>query len=485
MRRAPLLLLVLAGCAGPPPPMDVELDVPPPPAWTANADADTTRVTPGWWRTFGDTQLDSLVTEAILYNADLSVAASRVDAALASARIAGAEAWPWLNADFTALRQKQNFIGLPIPGEDVLSNTTSSFGLSLQTSWEIDIWGRLRARQAAALADVQVSRAAFEAGMLSLAGLVTKSWFAVIEARQQVELAEATMESFRVSAETVRNRFNLGVRSSLDLRLALTQYAASQALYQLRRQQLDASTRQLEILLNRYPSAALTPAAVLPDPPQAIPAGIPAEVVSRRPDLVAAERRLAASDRRWAEAKRSLYPRLALTGSIGTSSNELGDLLDGDFGVWNLVGNLLQPIFQGGRLRANVALQDALTDQALAEFASAVLAAYAEVEQGLAAEAFLVQREAALIDAANQSSGAERVALEQYRAGIIDYVTLQQTQRDALDARSALLTIRRDRLTNRVDLYMALGGGFEMEDALSIEPVARSTEEQRTEDNGS
>lgn len=176
--------------------------------------------------------------------------------------------------------------------------------------------------------------------------------------------------------------------------------------------------------------------------------------------MVAAERRLVASDARIRQAKAALYPRISLTGSAGTSSNEFGDILDGDFSVWSIVGNLLQPLFQGGRLRAGVDLAKSQADMALAQYGQTVLSAYRDVESSLANERFLRQRQEALETATEQAVAARQLAEDQYANGIIDLITMLDARRSAFASESQLLTVRRERLDARIDLYLALGGGF-------------------------
>jgi outer membrane protein TolC len=201
-------------------------------------------------------------------------------------------------------------------------------------------------------------------------------------------------------------------------------------------------------------------APALQPPAMSVPEGLPATLVSRRPDLVAAEYRLAATDARLVQARAALYPSLRLTGSGGSTSTELGDLLDGNFSVWSLAGGLLQPIFQGGRLRAGVDLAESGTAQALAAYANVLLNAYGEVESTLTSESILSRRESALAVATDQAVAARRLAEDRYDAGLEDIVTVLDAQRRALSAESQLLLVRRSRLENRVDLYLALGGGF-------------------------
>ena len=470
-----LLLLLTAGCASAPPVHDFGLDAPVPDQWTA-ASTPAGDIGQTWWEDFGQPELNAAVQTALHRNYDLRAAAARVDQAQAQAKFAGADLQPQVQLGLGAARRKQNFIGFPFPGDGVPSSTSTNLGVSLDVTWEVDLWGRLGARAGAALADYQLTAADFRGARLSIAGQTAKAWFTTAGAYQQVRLAEQTVDSFRSSTEQVRQRFLRGIRPPLDLRLSLANLAAAEALLELRREQLDRSVRQLEVLLGRYPGRDVTTPEQLPDTPGGIPAGLPSELIARRPDLAAAERRLAAADQRWLAARRDLYPRLSLTASGGTATRALVDLVDGDFGVWSLVANLVQPIFQGGRLRASVDRAESVSDEAVATYAGTALRAYAEVESTLAAENMLAERERYLTDAAQQSRAAERLAEDRYRRGLSDFITVLESQRRALNADSALIDARRVRLENRVDLYLALGGGFDRSE-ISLESLAADVAE--------
>jgi NodT family efflux transporter outer membrane factor (OMF) lipoprotein len=315
-----------------------------------------------------------------------------------------------------------------------------------------------------------------QAARLSLAGQTVKTWFAIAEAQQQLALAEATVESWRSSAEQVRDRFDEGIRSSLDLRLALANLAGAEALLAERKRQLDRAVRQLEVLLGDYPDKSIHVPTQLAATPPSIPVGLPAEIVFRRPDLVAAERRLASADNRVLAARRDLYPRLSLTAAGGTASRALQDLVDGDFSVWSLVGSIVQPLFQGGRLRAGVAQAEGVKEELIANFASSSIRAFAEVETALAAESLLAEQEAALGRAAEQSQEARLLAEDRYGSGLEDFVTVLESQRRSFQADGELIAAKRLRLENRVDLHLALGGGFD-----PLQPYFEKTEKEPSE----
>ena len=457
-----LLLLFCASCATAPPVQHPKTGVATPEAWTT-LQSESTQTDTSWWATFNDARLNLLVTQALDHNFNLQAAAARLQAAQAQARIAGAPLYPQAGGKLVAARRKQNFLSLPIPnpGGGVNATTKNSFGVSLDLAWEIDLWGRIGAEKSAALADFQAAQADLAGARLSLAAQTAKVWFAAVESRRQVELAQATVDNFKTSSDLVRARYERGLRPSLDLRLSLSSLAGAEAVLQQRRIILDRTTRQLELLLGQYPAAELEIAHTLPDVPPQVPSGLPADLISRRPDLAAAERRLAASHARLKMARRELYPRISLTASGGTSTQELKDLLDGDFGVWTLMGNLVQPLFQGGRIRAGIDMAKAGSDVALAGYAQSALTAYAEVESALASEEFLTLRLEALEIATEQSLAARHLAEDRYAAGLTDLVSLLEAQRSAYESESQLLAARRQHLDHRIDLHLALGGGFD------------------------
>ena len=450
-----------AGCASAPQVRQPEVGVAVPAQWTAPV--ETGPAQPVWWRQFGDPALESLIAEALEGNRDLRAAAARVDAAAALARVAGADRYPTAGAGFNAARRRQNFIGLPIPGAEdrVLSTEVTTYGVAIDTSWEADVWGRIRSGVAASLADAEAARFEEGAARLSLAAQTARAWFALIEARQQLRLAEDTVRSYRTTAGQVRQRYERGLRPPVDVRLTLSNLHSAEALQAQRRDQYRRVLRQLELLLGRYPAGAYEAPDSLPALPRAVPAGLPAELLSRRPDLRAAERRIAAADARLVADRRALYPAFALTGSSGITTNALRRLLDGDFSVWSLVGSVTQPIFQGGRLRARVDVSDAAAREALELYAGRLLGAFGEVETALDAQASLQQRADRLAEAADQAVAARALAEQRYGSGLDTILGVLEAQRRQLETESQLLTVRRLQLDTRVDLHLALGGDFD------------------------
>ena len=473
LRALTAVTFFVAGCASAPPVAHPTLDLEIPTDWTAD-EVPVGQVAVTWWQDFDDAGLSAAVENALAHNYDLKAAAARLEQAAADARVAEGDLKPTLQASYTGSRRKQNFVGFPIPGAEdrVLSTVSTNQGVSLDVSWEIDLWGRLRNSASAALADLQASAADLRAAQLSIAGQTVKAWFAIAEAQQQIDLSRETVESFQESAEQVQERFEAGIRPALDLRLALLNLSNARALLQQRLQQFDAATRQLEVILGQYADGEMETPAALPPLAPIVPAGLPADLIARRPDLAAAEREVAAAQARISVARADLLPRISLTAATGTSTDALRSLIDGSFGVWSLVGNVVQPLWQGGRLRAEVKGAEARGAEVLAQYATLALGAYAEVETALAAEEYLRERVGHLMESVQQARAAERLADERYRAGLEDYITVLDSQRSAVNAEGELIGIRRLRLENRVDLYLSLGGGFEQLD----DPVQLSDE---------
>lgn len=454
---APLLAaLLLAGCASLPeqqPAPQIAL----PEHWAA-AESPADTEPQAWLADFEQPQLTQLVEEALAHNANLQIAAARLDQSVAEARIAGAERWPLLGLGLGAQRQRISTFG-PSSTEGVRFD---NFDLGLNLSWELDIWGRLRNQRNSALAQVQVSQAEWAGARLSLAAQVCKRWFDLLEAQQQLALATRTAHADSENLKILEARFQRGLSGGLELRRIRTQSASAQAQVAARQRILDASARALEILLGRYPAAQLSSEAqVLPPLPPQIPAGLPAQLLERRPDLIVAERQLAASEQSLSAARKDRLPQIRLTASTGSSSQEFRNLIERDFSAWSLGANLSQPLLQGGRISANIARSRAQQAQAVAQYRATALQAFLEVESALAAEQLLQQEYRERATAAAEAQQAEELAWQRYRNGTSDFLNALDAQRSANAAQSQMLSLRNTLLQNRIDLHLALGGPFQ------------------------
>lgn len=432
-----------------------------PGSWAASREAQA-GIDRKWVGKIGGAELRGLIDQALSNNQDLKAAAARVDRAGAESKIAGASRLPNLGLGGDGSRTRQNFIGLPFPGV-APSNTSEQFGVNLNAAWEIDVWGRAKAGQEAAIADTQARAYEYGAAQVSLAGQVTKAWLALCEANEQVALAEEAVEASGVLADAVRERFERAIADSgtaAQVRLTESERATRQAALAQRGQERERVLRQLEILMGKYPSGSLAAGARLPAFPSPTPAGLPSELLQRRPDILAAERELAASGRRVKERKLARFPSLSLTASGGTTSPSIRDVLNSDFRVWSVGGSLTQPIFEGGRITGQIEKEQATEAEQTAILRKTVLDAFGEVEQALVAETFLAERERAAKQAAALANEAAERAGEEYSAGTTDVLTLIEATERQIDSASQYAAIRRLRLDNRVDLHLALGGDF-------------------------
>ena len=441
----------LAGCAlkAPPPREDVAAEALPnfrvQESWAATA-ASSSAVTDRWLASFNDPQLDALVAEALAFNPDLRVAAARVEQAAAYVRLSGGTLYPQVN-----LRASGS------AGAD--SNGVQGVGLFV--NWELDLWGRIRAGQQASQDQYVSAELDAEYARQSIAALVAKSWFLATEARLQKAIAQDMVAAAERQLGLAQDRLRVGLGNEYDVTLA----QASLATYRDGVQSLDLAYQQalraLETLAGRYPAAAVkVPAQLAPMPP-AVPVGMPSELLERRPDVVAAERRVAAAFYRVEEAKAAKLPRISLTAGVNSISSEVFVLKERDNPVWSLGAGLVQPLFLGGQLQAQQDIRTAEQKQAVAEYGRVGARAFGEVENALSAEFNLDAREAILKQAVADNARALELAEIRYRVGSGDLRAVQQQQLALAAARTALLRVQGERLVQRVNLHLALGGGFE------------------------
>ncbi|MGI9336410.1 MAG: efflux transporter outer membrane subunit [Gammaproteobacteria bacterium] len=429
-----------------------------PAQWTSPGPADgeatgPTSANEAWVADLGTPELTALIEEALGRNFGLRRVSARARAAHARARVAGARLKPRVDGEGSASRTGT-------PAEDDTRSNVSSFDAVLSGSWEVDLWDRLSGEARASSLDASAAVADYVGARLSVAADVGQAWFDAIEATLQVALAEETVGNFRDNLGVVENGFELGLNGALDVRLERANLATAESRVEARRITEDAALRLVETLLGRYPGAKLEVSAELNAPSVDVPAGLPAELLARRPDIQAAARRLAAADARFDVARKNWLPRVVLTARGGVTSMELENLLDFDALLWSLASTLTAPIFRAGELQAERDIAQADVDEALAAYAQAVLTAFREVESALVSEQLLESQEEALRVAARESEEAASLALERYRVGLVDIVTWLDARNRTFDAKSALLTTSNERLQNRIALYLALGGGF-------------------------
>ncbi len=445
-------LALLQGCSTWQAPAPLPVPEPTAPAaWTQQAGTEQPAPFQPWLQTLESPALHPLVAEALAQNPELAQARSRLAASQAQARVAGADQALQASAALNASRNRRSGV------------TASSFNAALELAWEADLWGRLAAGEQAAWLSAEALAADLHAAELSLAANVAKAWFAAIEAQLQLQLSQQLVKNLTENLDILNQSYQSGLVNALDIHLARANLASEQARLAAREQARGDSLRTLERFLGRYPAGALATATDLPALSQPVNAGVPGSLLTRRPDLQAALLRLQSANAELARAHKERLPGLRLTGSLGGSSSDLENLLRGDSLIWSALLGLSQPLLNGDRLAARVDQRRAEAQGIQAAYRATLLNAFSEVESALQQERHLQQQVSALRQSRAESDYAEELAFEQYRAGLVDFITVLEAQRRAFNARAALLQARGALLQNRINLYLALGGGFATE----------------------
>jgi NodT family efflux transporter outer membrane factor (OMF) lipoprotein len=416
-----------------------------PPAWKAGGESGA--VQPGWLTTFDDPRLLPLADEMLRYNADLRIAAARVEIAAAALKAAGGALYPEVNL---AARS----------GGKATGASGQLSGLLVSATWEIDLWGRIRYGRAAADAQYASAQADQRAAQQALVATLAKAWFVAAESGEQKRIITDVLTASETLVQLSEDRLRIGAGAEADVALA----RANLQTFRDNALQIDfaiaQSRRALEVLLGRYPAAEIeTPSALVALPPPAS-TGVPAELLERRPDVIAAERRVAMAFARVGEADTSRLPRVSLSAvlsSISSSTFVLKTDSDPSVGVG---ASLFFPLFNAGQLAAQVEVRTAEQKQAAAAYAQLALKAFNEVESALASEVSLSQRETVLLQGLSASTRALDLERIRYKIGSRDLRTVTQQQLDTYAASVSLLRVQTERRVQRVQLHLALGGDF-------------------------
>ena len=412
-----------------------------------------------WWTLFGDPVLDALVDEALAKNRDLAAAAQRIEQARAQVSIARSAQFPDAGVSASKSRTRASSLGtFPLPPDLI---ETNDHRLVLQASWEVDFWGKYRRASEAARAELAASEAGRDAVRASLIGDVTRGYFMLRAIDRRLDELARTLESRRKTLELQQLRFDAGVVSELELRQVesdlRTTEAAIPALRQLRVREEGA----LAVLAGRSPREVFE-AAVARGTPSVpllveVPAGLPSDLLLRRPDLREAEARLHAANARIGVARAAYFPSLTLTGYFGGESQQLADLFKSAARTWSIAGGLLQPVFAGGQIRGGVDLANARTREAAEAYQGAIANAFREVRDAIALQANA--REAAEAQRRRVAALDRTLALARlrYDNGAISLFEVLATEQQLIGARLEAIDAERDRESAIVDLYLALG----------------------------
>ena len=460
LRHATILLAIaigiLSGCAVGP---AYKLPSTPQPAafkeagpWTPASPADMLERGP-WWTLFGDPLLNDLASSVEVSNQNVAAAVASYAQARALVQQQRASLFPTVSLSAGADRSG---------GGSSSSSSDKRLHLGIGGSWEPDIWGRLRAGVNGANANAQASAADLAAARLSAQGELAADYFSLRQTDAQRELLAKTIEGYQRVLVITQNRFNAGIAAKSDVLQAQTQLANAQSDDLTLARQRATLEHAIAILVGKAPADfTLAPAPWQANVPE-VPVGVPSSLLQRRPDIAAAERRVAAANEQIGVARAAYYPNIGLTGSYGTSGSTVANLFSVSNAVWSLGLSAAQSIFNAGATRASVAGAEAAQQAATARYRQTVLEAFGDVEDQLAASHVLAQQTVLRRQASDAADQVELQFLNRYKAGQVSYTEVVQAQATALSARRALVQAQADRQTTAVALIQSIGGGWHM-----------------------
>ena len=451
MRFLLLPTFLLTGCAAwqMSRPVD-DLSIRTPGSWAAVSGGAEARISTGWLDTFTDAGLKNSVNEALTYNRDLMAASARLREATQNSIIAQARSFPEINVSGGGSATDSN--NAPV---------RESYSLNLSAAWEPDLWGRLRDLNRASSSDYRAALEDYRGARLSLAANTAKAWCNLISAQQEVDLAGVTLSAYEKSLRIIERNYKSTGEGALDVRFARTNVSSAMRDVESRKLALNEAARSLELLLGRYPAGSTRAAKDLPRLTANVPSGLPADLLERRPDLAAGRARLLASATRADASRKALLPSFSLTGSGGAPSDRLARLLDAQELFASISARISQTLFDAGLEKAAAEAALARNEAAVHEYAQKSLVAFREVEAALAADRSLATQENYLTAELEQSTLAEKQAERNYSQGVNpNILSVLEAQRRANGARASMIRLRNQRLQNRINLHLALGGDF-------------------------
>jgi multidrug efflux system outer membrane protein len=423
--------------------------------------AQTTQLPDPWWTIFGDATLDKLVRESLAHNPDAAVAAARVAEARSALRITNADRLPSLDLQGDATRSKDSELALQVPGIDTHRTIYTVQGA---VGYELDLWGKYLRASESARAQLLNSEYGREATKLSLTGEVARGYFGLIAAAEQLARGRDTLATREESLRLEKLRYDAGESDEFTYKRAEADAAATRVSMRQLELEVVQRTNALGALLGRSPKSLVEEAIALQGislpAPIALPSELPSAVLERRPDIGAAEAALNSAAADIGVARAQLFPSISLTGAFGSASTELGDLFTKPAEQWSAAGGILQPIFEGGRLRANVARTEAVREQRKAEYARTVQQAFREVLDALQGQTIIAGVRDANSEQVAALARATQLAELRYAQGDIAYIDLLDVRRGLYQAQIDLVAAQRDELLNTVDLALAVGGGL-------------------------
>ena len=492
--------MALTACVGPVRKLPKESDITVPEQWQVESSSKDITTAPeqngqavesGWLESFDDTELDKYVQIALDNNPDLLASASRLKQAIEQVTISGAGLWPSAQISGSKSRTEVTGIsggvgvinGVAVGGgvEGLNTSTTTTVNASLGIIWEADVWGKLTNRKRSAAYNAKSQTELYKAARLSLVANVSRAWYNLVTNKLQLDLSHQRLDSFKRTADLIDENYKRGLRSALDVYLSRTDVQVQVSALASARFSYLQSLRAFKALLGEYPDAALEFEAELPVMTNVVPAGLPAELLTRRPDIMASQMAYKSQVASAKASHKDRFPSISFSGSIGDSRNSIDQLFDNDNLVKSFVYNLAAPVFQAGAFKSREMQAVYVAEASFAALVKTTLTAFQEVEDTLSQETSLRDQHTAIKKAVKFAQGGLDLALDRYQSGIENYTTVLESQRRLYDSMRNEINLRNALVQNRVGIHLALGGDFNSlteDDSTKIKDLPSATKKK-------
>ena len=426
-----------------------------------------------WWKSFGDPVLDALVAEALVHNDNMKIAVANLEQAAAVFTQSRSQLFPQIGYDASAARSRSPQPGLPPEVARLIPNPDDAYRAGLSASWEVDFWGRIRRLTEAARAQALASDEARRGVIVSLVAGVATNYLQLRGLDAQLAIARQTLAAYGESVKLFGLQFKYGQISQMNVAQVQSQYETAAAQIPQIESQIAQTQDALSILLGRNPGPIERGKTIDELVPPAIPAGVPSELLERRPDLRQAEQALIAANAQIGAARALYFPTISLTGALGASSNGLSKLFSGPSRAWSYAGQLVGPIFTFGAISGQVAQAEAARDAALWNYRLAIRNAFGDVDNALVANGKIAEQLAAQGRLVSSLKDYARLARLQYNGGYAPYSTVLQAEQSLFPAELTLAAVRTSMLASSANVYKAMGGGWvDIADAMSGSAVS-------------
>ena len=459
LQRAVLLAgaLALAGCVVGPDYRRPDVQVPPSYLYPVGQDAALADAE--WWKSFGDPVLDSLIAEALAHNRDIRIAAANIEQAAGVLQSTRSAFYPQINYQLNSGRFRFTENGLTEQATGI-SNPTHYYQALAGASWEIDLWGRVQRLSESAQASMLATEEARRGVILTLVANVANGYLQLRGRDEQLKMAQRTRDAYAESLRLMQAKFQYGRVSQMNVDQATARLQSAEV--QIPRLQRDIALLQdaLGVLLGRNPGPIPRGKSIFEITLPAVPAGVPSQLLERRPDLAQAEQQLIAANAQIGAAKAQYYPTISLTAALGTASTDLSSLFKGATRNWSYAGSIVGPIFTGGAIAGQVAQAEGAQQAALQAFLLAIQSAFADVDGALASRSTLIEQQAAQEKLVNALKGYSRLAQLQFDVGRVPYSTVLQAEQELFPAELEWAADRAKLASSIVGIYKAMGGGW-------------------------